>query len=93
MYDADAKGATVIETTSTALRRNLQDYLSRTQFDRERVTVTRNGKPVAAIIPLEDLELLQAVEDRLDLAEALDALHEGQDVGLTPWEQLKASGE
>lgn len=76
--------------TALALRRELHDYLCRAEYGHERLTITRNGKPVAAIIPLEDLELLRAIEDRIDLAEAEAALREAESEGTIPWEQVKA---
>ena len=38
--------------------------------------MTRSGKPVAAIVPLETLRLLAKLEDEYDLAEAKEALEE-----------------
>jgi len=68
-------------------RDNLATVVNRVAFGRERVTLTRRGKPVAAVIPLEDLELLEALEDRLDLEAAREAMREP---GAIPWEQIKA---
>ena len=38
--------------------------------------VDRHGKPVAAIVPVEDLDLLERIEDRYDLEAARAALRE-----------------
>lgn len=43
--------------------------LDRAGQDKERVVLTRRGKPYAALVPIEDLELLEAIEDRLDAEE------------------------
>jgi prevent-host-death family protein len=56
--------------------------------ERERVMLTEDGKPVAAIVTAEDLEFLEALEDRIDLEEARKALAEGGPS--IPWEQIKA---
>ena len=54
----------------------------------ELVVVERRGKGVAAVIPVEDLELLEALEDRYDVAAARAALAEkGRTVS---WKKLKA---
>lgn len=53
----------------------------------ERVALTRNGKPVAAIVTAEDLEFLEALEDRADLEAAREALKSGEFI---PWEKVKA---
>jgi len=47
--------------------------------DRDRVILTRDGKPVAAIVTAEDLAFLEDLEERIDLEEARKALAEGGD--------------
>lgn len=42
----------------------------------ERVLLQQNGRDVAAVIPIEDLELLEALEDKIDLGTARRALAE-----------------
>lgn len=55
------------------------------------VMLHQQGKPVAALISLEDLKLFQRLvqqeEDRIDIAEADAAEAEG---GEGPWEDVKA---
>lgn len=49
--------------------------------------VHRRNKPVAVVVPIEDLELLERFEDELDLRDALEAMKEpGPRI---PWEQIK----
>jgi prevent-host-death family protein len=50
-------------------RRNLSDAINRVAYGKSRVVLTRRGRGVAAMIPMEDLELLEAMEDRGDLEE------------------------
>ena len=50
-------------------------------------TCGRHGKSIAAIVSVEDLELLQALEDRIDLAAARKALKSG---GRVAWDKIKA---
>lgn len=38
--------------------------------------VRRRGKDIAAVVPIDDLRLLQELEDRIDLAEARAAVAE-----------------
>ena len=52
----------------------------------ERVVVDRSGKSVAAIVPIEDLELLRCIEDMLDNEAARKARGEP---GRVPWTLLK----
>jgi PHD/YefM family antitoxin component YafN of YafNO toxin-antitoxin module len=46
---------------------------------KERLILTRRGKKLAAIIPVEDLELLEELEDQLDVAAARAALAESEE--------------
>lgn len=56
------------EVTSGDLRGHLADVLNRTAYAGERVVVTRHGKRIAAVIPADDLELLEALENARDAA-------------------------
>lgn len=76
-------------TTAVELRENLHDILHRAQYAHERVTVTRHGKPVAAIVPLEDLEMIEAIEDRIDQAEAEIAYREMEEHPPIPLDEVK----
>jgi prevent-host-death family protein len=71
-------------------RDQLADALNRVAYRGERIIIERRGKSLAAVVPMEDLELLQALEDRIDLEEAREALAEAEREGTVPWEQVKA---
>lgn len=60
----------------TKARENLADVLGEVRFGHKRIKLTSNGKNVGAIVPLEDLELLEALEDRIDIELAHQALQE-----------------
>lgn len=56
---------------STAEARDrFSEVLNRAAFGKERVVLTRRGKPLAAVVPIEDVEALEAMEDAADIAEA-----------------------
>jgi prevent-host-death family protein len=59
----------------------LPELLARAGRDKDRVVLTRNGKPFAAIVPLDDIELLQRIEDQIDIVEAHKALEEWEAEG------------
>ncbi len=61
---------------SSAARTELADIINRAAYAGERVIVHRRKKPVAAVVPLSDLELLEHLEDRIDLEEARRRLNE-----------------
>jgi prevent-host-death family protein len=75
----------------TEIRSNFHDTIRRVQFGGERVVLERQGRPVAALVSLEDLDLLEELEDEyLDrLADAAEA--EGGE--RIPWEVVKAESE
>ena len=65
---------------STAAARNeFADVISRASFGKERFVLTRRGKILVAIIPVEDLELLEELEDQMDVAAAKVALAESDE--------------
>lgn len=42
------------------VQRRISELMSRAAFGKERIVLTRNGKPMAAIIGMDDLERLPA---------------------------------
>ena len=58
--------------------------------DGERFVLEEDGEAVAAIVSVEDLALLEAIENRHDLEEARRTLAEVAEKGAIPWEQVKA---
>ena len=72
------------------VRKGFADALNRVAYGRERIVLHRRGKNVAAMVPVEDLALLEELETRLDLEEARGALAEARKKGTISWEKLKA---
>lgn len=72
---------------ATELRNRGSEAINRVAYAGERVLLQRHGKNVAAIVSIEDLELLQALEDRIDLAAARKALRQR---GRVAWGKVKA---
>jgi PHD/YefM family antitoxin component YafN of YafNO toxin-antitoxin module len=78
-----------LEMTSASVsevRENFAEMAGRVQFAHERIALVKHGKTVGAIVPPEDAALLEAIGDRLDVLDALDALadhraHGGVSVG------------
>lgn len=71
---------------------NFSDTLDRVAAKGERIVLHRRGKNVAALVPLEDLALLEELEDRLDLEDFRAAKEEWEREGqkTIPWEKVKA---
>ncbi len=72
--------------TASSARQNFADLVNRAAYGRERIVVHRREKPVAAVIPIEDLRLLEKLEDEIDLKAARESLKEP---GAIPWETVK----
>lgn len=89
MSDARRDPATPDDIPTVEARRNLSEILNRVGYGKERVVVTRHGKGVAAIVPVEELDLLDRVRRfaaRSDVADALRELEEGTAVS---WSDLR----
>ena len=73
--------------TASKLRTTISDLLDRVVHRGERIAVERYGKPVAALVSPEDLELLEAIENRIDIEAARKALREP---GRRRWDEVRA---
>ena len=73
--------------TITEARDVLGQLVGRVQYGHERIVLTRHGRPAAALVPMDDHEALERLEDEIDLADALVALREP---GRVSWAELKA---
>jgi prevent-host-death family protein len=73
------------------IRNNLDDALNRVAHQRERIVLEHRGKDIAAIVSIEDLALLEALEDRADTQAAREAVAEMKKKGQKPvsWEKVK----
>ena len=72
---------------ATLARDDFAETLNRVAYRGERIILERRGKNLAALVPMEDLELLREIEDRMDLEAARRALKER---GSVSWKKLKA---
>ena len=77
------------EVTTVDARRDFSDVVNRVAYGHERMVLTRRGKRLVAVVPVEDLELLENLEDRIDLDAARAAMAEADRAGTTSWEALK----
>ncbi len=70
-------------------REEFAELVNRAAYGHERVLVSRRGRPIAAIVPIEDVELLERMEDEFDLNAARTALADPENAVPLPWEQVK----
>lgn len=69
--------------TVVQARAKFGELLARAAYSNERTLVTRNGKPVAAIVSAQDLKALQAYEDEEDIRDADAAMKEYERTGIS----------
>lgn len=77
------------KTAMKEARDNLSELVNRSSYGKERIVLTRRGKGVAALVPMEDLEVLEKIEDHLDYEAASEALKE--DGKAVSWSKVKRS--
>lgn len=51
---------------ATKVRQAFSEALDRVAHRGERITLQRRGKDVAALVPIEDLRAIEAIEDKID---------------------------
>ena len=70
-------------------RESLANLVNRVAYRRERVLLTRHGRPIAAIVPMEQVAFLERAEDAYDNRMADDAQAELEHVPPIPLEQVE----
>jgi prevent-host-death family protein len=76
--------------TTAEARKKLAEIVNKVAYGKEPVVLTRRGEEIAALISMEELELLQLIEDRIDIEDARKALEEtGKNISAEKfWEKL-----
>lgn len=73
-------------------REEFPEVVNRAAYGKERMIVSRRGKDLAAVIPIEDLHLLERLAreemDRIDIKDARAALKEAGKTGTIPLREL-----
>jgi prevent-host-death family protein len=63
--------------------------LSRVEHAGERILIVRSGREVAALVPSEDLGLLEQLADDADIESARDEIESTKGEPAVPWSDLK----
>ncbi|MCK5522381.1 MAG: hypothetical protein KAI83_04530 [Thiomargarita sp.] len=64
----------------------LTQFLDQVASEKERMTLTYNKNVFLAVVPIEDVKVIEQLEDCIDNADANDALKDKDSI---PWEQVK----
>lgn len=80
---------TTTSVNTVEAKEEFSDLISRVSHNKERIILTRRGKEVAAIIPIEDLVLLEASQNKFDLHDAMESLKEARSQGTLSLQEFK----
>ncbi len=73
--------------TTADARKMLSNIINRVAFGDESFVLTRRGEPIAALVSIKELKLLQELEDKIDIEDAWKAKNDpGEPI---PWDELK----
>ena len=73
--------------TTADARKRFSNIINRVAFGDEAFVLTRRGEPIAALVSIQELKLLQEIEEQIDVDDAWKAKNEpGEPI---PWEELK----
>ncbi|AAY61630.1 prevent-host-death family protein [Rickettsia felis str. Pedreira] len=75
--------------TTASAREHFSEIVNRSSYGKERIVLSRRGKDLAAIIPMEDLKLIEMIENKLDIEEAKEAIKEAKQKGTISLEEFK----
>lgn len=80
---------TAIDTVDA--KEEFSKIINRVSHNKERILLIRRGKEIAAIVPIEDLELLQKSQSKNDLDQAIESLDEARKQGCISLADLKSA--
>jgi len=78
------------DMTIADARKEFAEIINHTAYGKRRTVITRRGKALAAVVPIEDLRLLETLEQEITLREARAALAEADKVGAIPLAEVVA---
>ena len=76
--------------TTADARKHFADIVNKVAYGNEPIVLTRRGQEIAALISMDELELLQQIEDHIDIEDAKKVLAEpGENISAQEfWKQL-----
>ena len=77
------------EVTTAEARKHMSELLNRAAYGKERFVVTRHGKELVAIVPLEEVTLLDRLRSLLSKKDFEAALAEMNDSGTQDWDAVR----
>ena len=71
-------------------RKQLPEIVNQVAYGSKHVILTRRGKKIAALVSIEELEFIEALEDRIDIEDAIKALKDIKKNGSVSWDKVKS---
>lgn len=78
-----------LHMSAAAAREHFAEVVNRAAYGKERIVLSRRGKAVAAVVPMDDLLVLLGLEERAEKEAIAEAEAEAARDGTVPWETLK----
>ena len=75
--------------TTAEARKNMAELLNRAAYGGERFVVTRHGKELVAIVPVEDATLLERLRTLLEKRDYEAALEAVAEAGTVSWDEVR----
>lgn len=77
------------QITTAEARKHLAELLNRAAYGKERFVVTRHGKELVAIVPLEEVTLLDRLRSLLAKKDFDAAAREMEEAGTVSWAEVR----
>jgi len=82
-------GEEMKQITTAEARKHMAELLNRAAYGKERFVVTRHGKELVAIVPLEEVTLLDRLRALLSKKDFEAAVAEMDDIGTRSWTDVR----
>lgn len=77
------------EVTTAEVRKRMAELLSRAAYGKERFVVTRHGKQLAAIVPIEEATLIDRLRTLISEKSFEAALSEMEESKTVAWDDIR----
>jgi prevent-host-death family protein len=74
-----------------ARQKGISQAIGRVASTGDRIVIQQRGKPIAALVSLNDLRMLEVFEDQIDVEAARKVLADPKNRKRIPWRRVKAT--
>jgi prevent-host-death family protein len=86
---SERTGEAMKKITTAEARKRMSELLNRAAYGKERFVLTRHGKELVAIVPLEDVTLLDRLKTLLERRDFESAMAEIDKTGTLAWDDVR----